>query len=286
MIQNTSIGDQTTPKTVKSVKEIVSEMKKCFDLDRYEEYLSSVDDVLTQVTSDETRASLLWRKVRCLRELHKFEKAEETALQALTVPVRIGSTNHRKITSQLAYLYADWASFHAGNPDEEKKYEDRFLEWVDYCFKNGNERKYFLYNHMGDIMCRRGNYEEALKAYNQAIRIDKKDYWAYRGLANVNFKMQNFGESIKYYDLAIKALEEEYNSKLISDVIQLRFQADIGKMKESRKTALDLLSATNKENQVLLVCIEEVQTTKTAEEEEKVTTSYQKETVHSFFRIF
>ena len=63
----------------------------------------------------------------------------------------------------------------------------------------------------------------------------------------------------------------------MSDVAKLRTLADIEKMKESRKTAEELLSRTKKEKQVLLVRIEENQTTNTVEEEE--TTSYPKETV-------
>lgn len=132
--------------------------------------------------------------------LDKFEKAKETILQALKVPTETGSRSHRKITAQIAYLYADWASFHADDPDKKKVYEDSSLEWIDYCLKNGENYRYFLYNHLGNIMNDRENDEEALKAYNQAIKIDPRDFWAYRGIANINFKLQKFDESIERYN--------------------------------------------------------------------------------------
>ena len=108
-------------------------------------------------------------------------------MQALEAQTEPGSICHRKIITQLAYVYGNWASFHAANAEKKKFYEDCCLEWIDCCFKNGVTKRPHLYNYMGDIMCDRENFEKALIAYTQAITLKPKDYWAYRGVANVYF---------------------------------------------------------------------------------------------------
>ena len=284
MNRNLFIGEYKTPKTVKSIEGIISDLQKLFHQGHYDKCIASADRLLENSISDETRASLLCRKALCYLRLCKFKKGKETMKQALTVPTETGSSTHRKITAQLAYLYGDWAR-HADNPEKKKKYEDRCLEWIDFSLKNGEKGRYFLFNYLGDIMCDRENYEEALKAYNRAIRREPRDFWGYRGLANVNFKMQNFAESVKYYDQAIKVLEEETITSNKCDSVKLQAFEDIESMKESRKIALESLSATKQEKQVLVVCIEEAQTTDTdTDEEEKVSSNYPKEivSIHSF----
>ena len=267
-----------------SLEKQVAAIEQSFNQSWYDESIDAIDKLLSTSIPDQTRTSLLCRKALCFVRLFKFEQAEETLLEALKVPVEIDSSSHRTITAQLAYLYGDWANSYVENPDKKKYYQDLCLEWIECCFRNGEKRRHFLYNSMGDIMCDRENYKDALKAYNQAIRIQPKDFWVYRSLANVNFKLQNFAKSIKYYDQAIRALEEESSTSQKSDSVKLKTLANIEKMKENRERAREFLSAAKTEKQVLLVCKEEAQTAKIVEEEETTTTSSQKEAVsiHSF----
>ena len=246
MDRNSSNDVSQTRKVFEDV--IVADVRKFFDQGQYDKCLASVDNALKKHLLDETRIILLCRKTLCYMKLNKFEKAEETLKkEALTIETEIGSSSHRTIYAQFVYLYGDWADSYVDSPDKKKYYQDLCLEWIDRCFNNGEKERYFLYNSMGDIMCDRENYKDALKAYNQAIRIQPKDFWAYRGIANVNFKMQKFDQSIKFYDQAISALEEKNKSSKKGFVARRRAFADIEKMKESREKVLESLLVSSQE---------------------------------------
>lgn len=67
---------------------------------------------------------------------------------------------------------------------------------------------------LADLYRANGQYQEAIIAYNRAIKIDKKYFEAYYAIALCYYRMNNIPESFEYFQLALQ--KEPENTKYIN----------------------------------------------------------------------
>ena len=128
-----------------------------------------------------------------------------------------------------------------------------------------------MHNNIGDILSERKEYAEAIKAYDNAIRVKPDDYWAYRGIANIYTEKQQYEDAVTFFNKAITLAEKKSSS---SDVAKIKLSEGIEKMKENRKRVSEL-SITGPKQTLLLKKSEQ-------EEERKTVSSKEFKCIQSF----
>ncbi len=166
-------------------------LNKVMALNKIDETEKAKEMILRLLEKDQNNAVYLCEYSKVLSN----EKNYEGALLQINKALEIEPKNIYNIMTKAKYL----------------KYLERYSESIDLfrsVQKEESNYRLYAYNEEGLVYLKQDKYDEAIKTFEEVIRIDPQTTFGYLNIADCYYYMKNYEKAIEYYEKQLEFTEE------------------------------------------------------------------------------